>query len=66
MGEPLIRDRDPIAARVEWWWKNGPFELLRTVISQSPSSLRTEALLTVERLEADVERLREAEALGDA
>ena len=57
---------DPVAKRVEVWWERGPFDLLRTVIDVSPSSLRTEALIVVERLERDIARLREAEALGDA
>jgi hypothetical protein len=39
------------------------FDLLRTVIDQSPSSLRTEALIKLDQLEA---RVTEAEALGDA
>lgn len=39
------------------------FILLRTVLEQSASSLRTEALLKLDELET---RVREAEALGDA
>jgi len=42
------------------------FALLRTVIEQSQSSLVTEALIKLDVLEADIARLREAEALGDA
>lgn len=38
------------------------FALLRTVIEQSSSSLRTEALIKLDELQ---ERVRDAEALGD-
>lgn len=55
----LLDDRDPATIRASKW---KPFVLLRTVIEQSPSSLRTEALIVLEQLE---ERVTDAEKLGD-
>lgn len=52
--------RDPAEVRAANW---KPFVLLRTVIEQSPSSLRTEALIVLARLQ---QRVEDAEALGDA
>lgn len=62
-GNPPRTELDTHEDRASAW---RPFVLLRTVIEQSSSSLVTEALITLDKLEADIERLREAEALGDA
>jgi hypothetical protein len=55
----LIPAPDRIAARAAKW---ETFALLRTVIEQSPSSLRSEALLKLAQLQ---ERVTAAEELGD-
>ena len=62
-GIALSRDGTAQPTAIERAAKWETFTLLRTVIEQSPSSLRTEALIKLEQLE---ERVREAEVLlGD-
>ena len=56
----LGESHDQVVERAAKW---PTFALLRTVIAQSSSSLRSEALVKLAQLE---ERVTDAEALGDA